>query len=63
MAVHEQTCPKCQTIMTFIKEAPPDFVRASRRTFSSQVASLVYECPEHGQFRIFVSGRIEPYTE
>jgi hypothetical protein len=27
------------------------------------VASLVYECPEHGQFRIYVSGRIEPYTE
>jgi hypothetical protein len=63
MAVHEQTCPKCHTVMTFIKEALPDFVRASRRTFSSQVASLVYECPEHGQFRIYVSGRIEPHTE
>jgi len=63
MAVHQQTCPTCQTVMTYIKETPPEFVRASRRTFSSHVASQIYECPEHGQFRIYVSGRIEPYAE
>jgi hypothetical protein len=63
MTVHEQMCPKCQAVMKYIKESPPDFVRASRSTFSSNVPSLIYECPEHGQFRIYVSGRIEPYAE
>jgi hypothetical protein len=63
MTVHEHTCPTCQTVMKYIKEVQPDFVRASRRTFSGKVASSVYECPEHGRFRIYISGRIEPYAE
>jgi hypothetical protein len=49
--------------MKYIKEAPPEIVRASRRTFSGQVSSQIYECPEYGQFRIYVSGRIEPHAE
>jgi len=49
--------------MKYIKEVPPDFVRASRSTFSGKVPSQIYECPEHGQFRIYVSGRIESYAE
>jgi hypothetical protein len=49
--------------MKYVKESPPDFVRASRSTFSGKVPTLIYECSEHGQFRVYVSGRIEPYAE
>jgi hypothetical protein len=63
MTVHQHTCPTCQANMKYIKEVPPDFVRASRSTFSGKVPSQIHECPEHGQFRIYVSGRIESYAE
>ena len=58
MAV-EQKCPTCKRAMKFVKDWPFEERPAPAGKFAAALASTQYECPEHGGFRIYISGRVE----
>jgi len=55
-------CPECSGILTYIKEVPLE-ASAQGKTFVVPLPSDIYRCPEHGLWRICISGSVEPYLE
>lgn len=54
----EYRCPRCQHTLTYVEDVESE-VFAQHGTLTVPLASQIYECPEHGQWRLFASGRIE----
>ena len=56
-------CPDCDQPLTFVRDLPLDDkeIRSNSQGFSVPLASSIYECPEHGQFRIYISGAVKQY--
>jgi hypothetical protein len=48
-------CPVCHGPVTHIQDWP-DEVSGQGGQIVVSLASAVYECPEHGYYRIFISG-------
>jgi hypothetical protein len=54
----EFSCPACSKEMTYIKDWPMEG-HATSSGFTVKLASFVYECSEHGTWRIYISGAYE----
>lgn len=67
MADRPTDCPTCSKPMTYVRDVTVDETKSEWRGtasgFSLPLASHIEECPEHGQFRVFVSGRIVAYRK
>ena len=55
----EHNCPSCQRPLTYLRDWPFEERPSAPSKFAVALASALYECPEHGQFRIYISGRVE----
>lgn len=53
-------CPRCQRPLTYVEPVKPEsYGLTSTSTIAVPHESHLYQCPEHGFWRLFVSGRIE----
>ncbi len=55
-------CPTCLGKLTYVKEGPHD-EQLSRDGVIGALASAIYRCPEHGLWRIYISGRSVQYQD
>ena len=54
----EYRCPRCQHTLTYVEDVTSE-VFGQHGTLTVPLASQIYNCPEHGHWRLYVSGRIE----
>ena len=54
-------CPKCELEMTFVMDGPKEAMTSSRDTINLPLASHIYACPEHGHWRVYISGAMKPF--
>jgi len=52
----KQNCPECGKPLRIIEKVPAQVNAAGQSRMSMPVASWIYECDEHGRFRIDISG-------
>lgn len=55
-------CPECKRDIPHIQDWPQES-RVEGSQFVVSLASGVYECPDHGYFRIYISGAAVPVTK
>ena len=60
-------CPTCNGRLTYVRELTREEresgIRSGGDRFSVPLDSHISSCPEHGFWRVFISGRVEPFTE
>jgi hypothetical protein len=54
----EYRCPRCQHTLRYVEDVKSEIFR-QHDNLTVPLASQIYECPEHGPWRLFASGRIE----
>jgi hypothetical protein len=54
----EYRCPRCQHTLTHVEDVQPE-IYGRHETLTVPLASQIYACPDHGYWRLYVSGRIE----
>jgi hypothetical protein len=59
MPLATMLCPACQRDIPLVQEWPQEGPYGSGSQLVMPLASGVYECPEHGYWRIFISGASE----
>jgi len=65
-----ERCPTCGTHMDFRKPMQPEprrsgGVQSPKRGVTARTAvdfSDVWDCPRHGQFRVYASGAVAPFA-
>ena len=64
MNIRNERCPTCGAQMDYIKgmmrDTPAEIRPTPRLGIGS--ASAIWRCPEHGQFRIYISGAVLPFA-
>ena len=48
--------------MTYVEDVPLE-AGSDELRIAVRLASSIYQCPDHGFFRIFVGGAVVPYTK
>jgi hypothetical protein len=57
---NEVKCPRCRRALSYVEPVRPEtYGLAVSSTIAVPHESHIYECSEHGYWRLFVSGRIE----
>lgn len=59
-----QLCPNCGAILEYVKPVRFDekeMKPVGSDRFTLKLASDIYQCPQHGLWRIYISGAVEPY--
>jgi hypothetical protein len=51
-------CPRCDQTLTYVEDVKSE-IFGQHEGVTVPLASQIYECPEHGPWRLFASGRIE----
>jgi hypothetical protein len=54
----EYRCPRCHHTLTYVEDVKSETFR-QLENLTVPLPSQIYECPEHGSWRLFASGRIE----
>jgi hypothetical protein len=58
----ELKCPKCAQKLTFIKTQPSETsIKAGNA--ASRLSAAIYRCGEHGLWRCYPDGEVEPFRE
>ena len=52
----KQDCPECGKPLRIIEKVPLHARDSGRSHLSTPLASWIYECDEHGRFRIDIAG-------
>ncbi len=61
MASEAPKCDKCGRSMVFIGDVKPEIISSDGDHFTVPLASAIWECNEHGCWRIYTSGtRVSP---
>ena len=55
-------CRRCSRSLTYVRDFPYED-RSQRDAIGVSLASNIYRCPEHGLWRIFISGAAVPFQE
>jgi hypothetical protein len=55
-------CPQCSRTLTYVKDVPFE-AHDQGAEIAVRLASSIYQCPDHGPWRIFISGKVVPYEE
>lgn len=52
-----QRCPACDRLMEYVKLFPQDIAGGDGGIIHVSLESHVWRCPEHGLWRIYISGK------
>jgi hypothetical protein len=56
----EVKCPRCRRMLTYVEPVKPEsYGQVRPSSIAVPHESHIYDCSEHGHWRLFVSGRIE----
>ena len=54
-------CPTCSKPLIYVND-PPVEASSFGDKISVKFASSIYRCPEHGLWRFYINGEVEPYS-
>ena len=57
-----QKCPKCSKKLIWVKSGPRESIPSGDKIVM-KLASEIFRCVDHGLWRIYISGAVEPYSE
>ena len=56
-------CPQCERELDYVQDGPPEEPRSANNVVRIKLASIIGRCPDHGLFRVYISGAVTPYRE
>ena len=57
-----RNCPDCGAPLVHVREMEME-TRFEGGQFVVPFASQIYQCSNHGQFRVFINGKVERFSE
>jgi hypothetical protein len=59
----EPQCPKCPRVLSYVKDPDAEVSSGGGDRIVVKLASSIYEGADHGRWRVYINGKIEPYRE